>query len=119
MPAMGGREWIVEAHGCQPSALREVPRLQALFAHLTDDLELHAVEEPQWHAFPGAGGVTGLSLLAESHLACHTFPEYGSLCLNVFCCSPRPDWDFEGYFRREFGADAVSVRRIERPYRDP
>ena len=54
--------------------------------------------------------------LAESHLACHTFPEYGSLCLNVFCCRPRPDWDFEGYLKNEFAAASVCVRRIERPY---
>src|SRR5262245_58744415 len=62
------------------------------------------------------GGVTGLLLLAESHLACHTFPEHQSICLNVFCCQPRPDWDFAGYFKREFGATLVNVRRIERPY---
>ncbi|MGH9665921.1 MAG: S-adenosylmethionine decarboxylase family protein [Bryobacteraceae bacterium] len=116
MPAMCGREWVVEAHGCEPSALQDLPRLQALFAQLTEDLALRAVEEPRWHTFPGAGGVTGLSLLAESHLACHTFPEYGSLCLNVFCCSPKPDWRFRDYLTREFGANSVCVRRIERPY---
>jgi S-adenosylmethionine decarboxylase len=116
MPALCGREWIVEAHGCWPSALRDLPRLQALFTLLTEDLELHAVEEPRWHTFPGTGGITGLSLLAESHLACHTFPEYGSLCLNVFCCSPKPDWEFREYLAREFGANSVSVRRVERPY---
>jgi len=34
----------------------------------------------------------------------------------VFCCQPRPDWDFVGYLKRKFGATTVSVRRIERPY---
>ena len=65
---------------------------------------------------PVTGGVTGLCLLAESHLACHTFPEHQSICLNVFCCQPRPDWDFAGYLEREFGAGEVRVRRIDRPY---
>ena len=90
--------------------------MKALFAHLVADMTLHPVEEATWHQFPRTGGITGLSLLAESHIACHTFPEYGSLCLNVFCCRQRPDGDFDTYLRKEFGAAAVHVRRVERPY---
>ncbi len=111
-----GCEWIVEAHGCLPGGLSDLDRLRALFDHLIHEMQLHPVAETNWHQFPGAGGVTGLSLLSESHIACHTFPEFGSLCLNVFCCKPRPDGDFEDYLRKEFGAASVHVRRIERPY---
>jgi len=81
-------------------------------------LDLHPVAEAQWHQFPGHGGVTGLCLLSESHLACHTFPEYGSMCLNVFCCRQRPDWNFDEYLRRKIGAQRVQGRRLERPYHE-
>ena len=111
-----GCEWIVEAHGCAGPALADLDRMKALFSHLVADMDLHPVEDATWHQFPHTGGITGLSLLAESHIACHTFPEYGSLCLNVFCCRPRPDGDFETYLRKEFGAATVHVRRVERPY---
>jgi S-adenosylmethionine decarboxylase len=114
---MSGCEWLIEAHGCDDNALRDVPKLQALFDRIVAELALHPVAAPTWHKFPGEGGVTGLCLLAESHLACHTFPEHQSLCLNVFCCRPRPQWDFAGYLRRQFGADNVQVRQVERPYR--
>ena len=72
--------------------------------------------ETLWHQFPNTGGITGLCLLAESHLACHTFPEFGSLCLNLFCCVPREAWDFEGELATAFGATSVTVRTVTRPY---
>jgi S-adenosylmethionine decarboxylase len=113
---MHGCEWVIEAHGCDRSALCDLKTLRALFAELTAALELHPVGDANWHQFPGTGGITGLCLLAESHLACHTFPEYHSLCLNVFCCRPRADWNFDAYLKGAFAAKTVSVRRIDRPY---
>jgi S-adenosylmethionine decarboxylase len=111
-----GVEWVIEAHGCHSPALADLPKLRALFSDIITAMVLRPVGEPIWHQFPQTGGITGLCLLAESHLACHTFPEYQSICLNLFCCQPRPEWDFAAYFRREFAATAVNVRRIERPY---
>jgi S-adenosylmethionine decarboxylase len=113
---MSGLEWIVEAHGCDPTALTETHRLEELFGSLIQALDLHPLGKSNWHQFPGTGGVTGVTLLTESHLACHTFPEYGSLCLNVFCCRPRPAADFAALLKKEFGATSVSIRQVERPY---
>ncbi len=111
-----GCEWIVEAHGCEAADLADLAKLRSLFDYLIQGMNLHPVAEATWHQFPVTGGVTGLSLLSESHIACHTFPEFGSLCLNVFCCRPRPDGDFADYLSKEFGAASVHVRRIDRPY---
>lgn len=106
----------MEAHGCDSVALQDPIKLDALFACIIREMSLHPLSEAQWHKFPGAGGVTGMLMLTESHLTCHTFPEYRSLCLNLFCCRPRQDWDFEQHLREEFGAASVRVRRIDRPY---
>jgi S-adenosylmethionine decarboxylase len=79
-------------------------------------LDLHPVGDALWHRFPSSGGMTGLLMLSESHLACHSFPEHGTLCLNLFCCRARADYDFERRLRALLDARAVSVRRLDRPY---
>ena len=86
---MNGIEWVVDAHGCAGEALRNPEVLRDLFARIIAALDLRSIGETRWHQFPNSGGITGLCLLAESHLACHTFPEFGSLCLNLLCCMPR------------------------------
>jgi S-adenosylmethionine decarboxylase len=113
---VGGVEWVIEAQGCDPVALADEHALKVTFDAIVEACALHPIGKASWHQFPKTGGITGVSLLQESHLACHTFPEYGSLCLNVFCCRPRPDADFESILRNALGATAVHVRRIERPY---
>ena len=116
---MDGVEWIVDAQGCSSESLRDLSLLGALFQQIISDLRLRPIGETRWHQFPNTGGITGLCLLAESHLACHSFPEFGSLCLNLFCCAPRDSWDFEEQLKRMFSATAVQVRAVTRTYEMP
>lgn len=113
---MNGVEWVIDARGCDPAKLTDRSALAELFDGIVGDLSLNVVGRPMWHVFPGAGGITGLCLLSESHLAIHTFPEHGSLCLNVFCCRPRGDWDPESRLRRHVSATDVDVTRVHRHY---
>jgi S-adenosylmethionine decarboxylase len=113
---MSGIEWVVDAQGCSAESLRDLELLRAFFDKIISELRLRPVGETQWHKFPGNGGITGLCLLSESHLACHTFPEFRSLCLNLFCCVPREQWDFESALAEMFSASFVHVRRISRSY---
>jgi S-adenosylmethionine decarboxylase len=113
---MSGIEWVIDAHGCSAESLSSPALLDELFRRIISAMHLRPVGPTQWHQFPNTGGITGLCLLAESHLACHTFPEFGSLCLNVFCCVPRESWEFAPTLKTMFGATSVSVRTVTRSY---
>ena len=113
---MNGTEWIVDAQGCGADSLRSREVLRTLFDEIIEQLDLRTIGETQWHQFPGTGGITGLCLLSESHLTCHTFPEFGSLCLNLFCCVPRKRWEFESRIAAILGATSVQVRELNREY---
>ena len=38
------------------------------------------------HRFASSGGVTGVALLAESHISIHTWPERGYAAIDIFMC---------------------------------
>jgi S-adenosylmethionine decarboxylase len=109
-----GKEWIVECSGVRPEVLRDATRLRAVCERVIQDIGLHVVGDPQWHTFPGAGGVTGLYLLSESHLACHTYPEYSAATFNLYCCRERSDWPWHEQLKALLGANKVDVRAVSR-----
>jgi S-adenosylmethionine decarboxylase len=110
-----GLEWVVDAFGCDPAALRDPAPLEALFGQAVRELGLQAVGPCNVHAFPGHGGVTAMQLLSESHLTAHTFPERRYVAINLYCCRLRPDWPWAERLGAALGAERVAVRRILRP----
>jgi S-adenosylmethionine decarboxylase len=109
-----GHEWVVDACGCDPGALRDLGLLQDVLGRVVAELGLKPVGAPSWHKFPGEGGVTGIILLSESHLACHTYPELGAATFNLYCCRERPEWPWSERLRESLGASEVTIRRLER-----
>jgi S-adenosylmethionine decarboxylase len=109
-----GCEWAVDAIGCCPSRLREPLSLQAVCEQILGQLDLHVVGRPLWHQFPEPGGVTGLYLLSESHLACHTYPEYGLATFNLYCCRTIAQWPWLQELSSALGASQVDVTEIPR-----
>jgi S-adenosylmethionine decarboxylase len=113
-----GTEWLIEAGGCETENLRDIDLLSALFQRLINELNLQVVGEVKWHRFPAPGGITGFALLSESHLACHTYPEYGLATINLYCCCARPEWRWAEALREMLGATNVRVRAIERAFEE-
>ena len=113
---MTGIEWMIEAFGCSISTLRDPAALRGLFDVIVAEMNLRPVGEPVWHQFPGTGGVTGIWLLQESHLALHSFPEHESLCLNLFCCKQRPAMEWQTRLGRLLNCSRIDVREFTRNY---
>ncbi len=110
-----GCEWIVDAHGCDRTALQSLDVLQGLFALAIGELGLRPIADGVWHQFPDTGGITGVVVLSESHLTCHTFPERQFAAFNLYCCRPRPDWPWAERLAEAVGATDVRVNVVRRP----
>ena len=109
-----GTEWLIDASGCDPAALADINRLQAVFTRIIDDLDLHVLGQIAWHKFDSPGGVTRLAMLSESHLACHSYPEFRAATFNLYCCRDRASWPWEQMLKEMLAAVEVDVRTFER-----
>jgi S-adenosylmethionine decarboxylase len=112
-----GEELVVDAFGCDPETLRSRSTLQSLVSSLVRELRLTLVGHVRWHQFPPPGGITALVLLSESHIALHTFPEYGLATFNLFSCGPRCDWPWAVRLHEMLHATQVTVRVLPRGVR--
>ena len=93
---MEGLHLTADLRGCpidrpamtQPQALRGACLAAVRQAGLEPVGELFHRFTPAPGAEPDAPvGITGVVLLAESHLAVHTWPELGAVTLNVYVCN--------------------------------
>jgi S-adenosylmethionine decarboxylase len=109
-----GTEWLIDAAGCNPETLRDLKKLRQIFARVINDLELKVLGDELWHQFPPPSGVTGLAMLTESHLACHTYPEHQTATFNLYCCRTRPEWNWDENLREMLAAETVTVQKIVR-----
>ena len=104
---MQGLHLTADCTGCRPDAppMRQPDALRALCLQAVAAAGLHPVGE-LFHRFEqtapdgngnggggdrdhsgGGNGITGVVLLAESHLAIHTWPEIGAVTLDVYVCN--------------------------------
>lgn len=114
-----GQEWLVDASGCPPARLTDQRVLASFFEALIIELKLQVVGTPQWHVFPQPGGITGLALLSESHLAIHTFPEHGYAALSIYSCRTQPEPELATLVKKHLGATSLTVRIVPREARYP
>jgi S-adenosylmethionine decarboxylase proenzyme len=88
---MYGIHLLGEWYGCPANEplLTQADALRTLCRRVVEDAGLTIVGE-RFHQFEPQG-VTGTVLLAESHLAIHTWPESGFVTLDVYVCNYTTD----------------------------
>ena len=108
-----GKHLIIEFFQCDRSILNE---LKTLENHLLAAVELSGatVIQPCFHQF-SPHGITGVVVVAESHFAVHTWPEYGYCALDIFTCGDNVDGRKAlNYLKEKLRAANTSVMEVKR-----
>jgi ornithine decarboxylase len=87
--AFTGRHVLAEFEGVDPALLNDVAFLHATLTRSLAEAGATVCDVVSKRFTPQ--GVTVLALLSESHASLHTYPELGSVFLDVFTCGHRAD----------------------------
>ncbi|HCY63967.1 MAG TPA: adenosylmethionine decarboxylase [Oxalobacteraceae bacterium] len=80
-----GTHLIADLHGVARGKLCDAGAIDALLRQAAAAAGATIVYS-HFHAFGPGQGITGVVLLAESHISIHTWPELGFAALDIFMC---------------------------------
>ncbi len=66
------------------------------------------------HHFTPTGGISGVAVLAESHISVHTWPEKNYAAFDVFMCGNAEPEKTIAIFKQAFCSDRIDVTEIRR-----
>lgn len=108
-----GTHLLADLHDIDPAWLRDAAAIEAVLrgaALAAGARILHG----HFHTFGSGGGVTGVLLLAESHISIHTWPEHGFAAVDVFMCgAARPELALDA-IRSATASAHAAVRAVAR-----
>lgn len=66
------------------------------------------------HHFTPNGGISGVAVLAESHISIHTWPERNYAALDIFMCGDTKPEKAIPVFKKAFHAETINVTKLLR-----
>ncbi|GEM_PF-1733234 len=108
-----GKHSVIELHDCDPLLLGQVAKVRETLVIAAQRCGATIVEVV-FHEF-NPHGVSGIVVIAESHLAIHTWPEHRYAAIDLFTCGDTlcPDPAAE-YIAKEFRAASWHIYKIPR-----
>ncbi len=108
-----GFETALEFYGCDSELIDDRDYISGMLLEAAEILDLTVVNTTI-HKFAPIG-VSGVVVIAESHIAIHTWPEYGYVAIDFFTCNQA--YNFEKgivYLKKALRAVAYEKKEITR-----
>lgn len=108
-----GKHLLLELKDCNKEAINDLSLLRSILLKAADKAGATILGE-SFHQFQPQG-VSGVVIIAESHLFIHTWPEYGYAAVDIFTCgnSVQPE-KAAAILIRKLGAKSHSMLELQR-----
>ena len=108
-----GKHMIIELNGCNTDRINDVAEVERI---LTRAVEIAGatVIQPVFHKF-NPHGISGVIVIAESHISIHTWPEFGYCAVDIFTCGDLIDNPKAlDYIKKELKAKECQLMEVKR-----
>jgi S-adenosylmethionine decarboxylase len=110
---------VIDAFVDDATTIGQVEPIFNLLNDLPEQIEMTKITQPYVFRYSGVvpedWGVTGMVIIAESHISIHTFPEHKRFHMDVFSCKP---FDYErtlAIIEQKLGVTRRAADVIRRP----
>lgn len=107
-----GRHFLAEFYNCSREILNDKNSIADIMTKAVEASKATVIK-PFFHQF-SPQGISGIIVIAESHLAIHTWPEFRFAAVDLFSCG---DFDFTEalrFIRDNLAAEKYSILSIKR-----
>jgi S-adenosylmethionine decarboxylase len=109
---------IIDGYGGDPDQLSDENEVRAVLDQYPEMMGMTKITQPTVMPYKGTKpedwGVSGFVMIAESHIAVHTFPERRLVWADIFSCK---DFDATAVLddlKERFGLQQMDVTKLER-----
>jgi S-adenosylmethionine decarboxylase len=113
-----GTQYLVEFFGCCKTTINDRNRIREIMIEAANRARATIVADV-FHEF-NPHGISGVVVIAESHIAIHSWPEHSCASVDIFTCSAEMNPEAAvSYLETAFKAEKIEMRKISRGVVDP
>jgi len=107
-----GRHFLAEFYNCSSEKLNDKKTIADVMTKAVE-VSNATIIKPFFHKF-SPQGVSGIIVIAESHLAIHTWPEFSFAAVDLFSCGEFDFTEALRFIRNNLDAASYSIISIKR-----
>jgi spermidine synthase len=107
-----GHHILVEFMNCDPHIMNDVAGIERDMVAAAEKAHATVINSTFHHFSPW--GVSGVVVIQESHLAIHTWPEYGYAAVDLFTCGDMNAWISFDFLKEAFKSQSYSAIEMKR-----
>lgn len=108
-----GQHLLAEFTGCDTTILNSIDQIEKILIESARRSGATIVDSV-FHCY-NPHGLSGVVVIAESHMSIHTWPEYGYAAVDFFTCGDRVDpWAACRYMREKLACTDMQTRELLR-----